>query len=561
MTRVHAQTPASQPPPGAARDDPRLATLRLVAQISTADLESERVQAEVLREVCTITQAESGLLYLLRAPGASRVTRMLLGEGATWADRSELELQPGLVAECLRTGLPLRYDNASSDAGIRQGFDLPQGLLVDSFLCAPLLAAGWGYGAIAGAIALVNKRGAPFDDLDQALLSLVAGALAAAWERARQVEALKSANADLEIKRQELLRSRDTLRALFDNTPASIYIVDPNYTLIAINMSRSNLTGKPPWQLVGGRCYEGLFGRTTPCPDCMALQTILTGVGTRRLEQRPLDPRPMPGGGIAEIEISTFPIYNEDGEAVQAILFEDDVTEKRRLEASLAQSEKLAAIGQLAAGVAHEINNPLTAIIANAQMLRRSLVPQDADSQEMLDLIVLAGGRASQVVGELLDFARPEPQALAAVDINETLRRSMALLQHELSSRPIQLVFDPTGGLPPVQANADQLQGVWLNLMVNAVDAIGDGPGEIRISSRPQEQAICVSVADDGKGIPADQIPHIFEPFYTTKEPGRGTGLGLSVCHQVVQAHGGEIRVESQPGRGTVFTVLIPFSR
>ena len=87
------------------------------------------------------------------------------------------------------------------------------------------------------------------------------------------------------------------------------------------------------------------------------------------------------------------------------------------------------------------------------------------------------------------------------------------------------------------------------------------GPGEIRISSRPQEQAICVSVADDGKGIPADQIPHIFEPFYTTKEPGRGTGLGLSVCHQVVQAHGGEIRVESQPGRGTVFTVLIPFSR
>jgi two-component system NtrC family sensor kinase len=130
----------------------------------------------------------------------------------------------------------------------------------------------------------------------------------------------------------------------------------------------------------------------------------------------------------------------------------------------------------------------------------------------------------------------------------------------ELGSRYISLQFDPAINLPVINASQDHLQGVWLNLLINAIDAIDQGPGVISIKSCKVDQSIQVSVTDSGEGIPADQISRIFEPFYTTKEPGHGTGLGLSVCHQIVTRHGGQIRVNSQVGEGTTFTVILPIS-
>jgi two-component system NtrC family sensor kinase len=360
---------------------------------------------------------------------------------------------------------------------------------------------------------------------------------------------------ELRLSRQQLLHSRNTLRALFDSSPTSIYIVDRGYVLVAINRGRADLAGETPQRLVGKSCHQALFERAQVCPGCQVGETLSNGQHTRRIERRQ-----KLAGETAELEISTYPIFGEAGGVVQAFLFEEDVTERRQLEASLVQAEKMAAVGQLAAGVAHEINNPLTAILANAQLLQRDLPPDDRDQRDMAGTIIHAAERASQAVRDLLDFSRPERDELAATDVNDTVRRTLILIRHELLAMSIDLIFDPEEDLPAVNGNRDQLQSLWLNLIINAKQAIEPRRGEIRITTRRAGGAAQVIISDTGQGILPEQLPHIFEPFYTTKEPDRGTGLGLSICHRIVSQHGGQIQVNSEPGAGTQFTVTLPLS-
>ncbi len=352
--------------------------------------------------------------------------------------------------------------------------------------------------------------------------------------------------------------SADILRSLLDHLPAGLYIIDQEYHLLAVNKSRAKRAARSVEALVGQICYRALFKRSEVCPECRVQATFLNGQVTQRNE-RWRSSAEKAAEETTDWDISTYPILDGQSQVTQAILLEQDITEKRRLEAILAQSEKLAAVGQLAAGVAHEINNPLTAIIANAQILHREL-PQDSDLQESVDLISRAGARAAQVVRNLLDFARKEEYHLGLTDVNETLERALELVQHELVARGVHLDFDPDLNLPPLLASADHLQSVWLNLLLNAIDSLDKTPGQIRVASHKINDEVHVQVADNGKGVPADRLTRIFEPFYTTKAPGRGTGLGLSVSHRIVKQHGGHIRVESQVGAGSTFTVIIPAS-
>jgi PAS domain S-box-containing protein len=384
------------------------------------------------------------------------------------------------------------------------------------------------------------------------LVALASG-IAGQREQARQLRQSRGTCAGLERRRDELRRSRDTLRALFDNTPTAMYLVGPDYTLLAVNRCRANQTDQQPQRLVGRPCFEALFGRSDPCPGCLVRESQVERRRTRREASRSLG-----DGRTTILEVATFPVWQGAEKNGQAIVFEEDVTDRRRLEASLAQSERLAAIGRLAAGVAHEINNPLTAILANAQLLQRSLAGVDGDWLEMVDLVLEAGRRASLVVRQLLDLSRQGRTERLMCDVNESLGRAFTLIQHQLRVSAIRLLPELEKGLPMVWANPDELQSVWLNLLVNAIDAIEAQPGEIRVRTRRAGETIEVSVQDNGLGIPGDQLARVFEPFYTTKEPGTGTGLGLSICHRLVKDHGGQIQVESQPGQGTTFTISLP---
>jgi len=526
-------------------------TLHIIATTLNAGLELDEMQAWMIQGICRILNAAVGVLILLDETDPQLAIKKTLGSGANWIYHVNLLVDTGLVAGVIRSGEPLRVADVSQEPQFDPELDWVEDLPLGSFLCVPLIVGG----KTIGAIEILNKQDGAFDDYDQELSSAIATTLANATHNTRLIQQLKVANADLEANRWELLRSRNTLRALFDSTPTSIYIVDRKYTLIAINRSRANIAKRRPNEMVGKLCYETLYQRSEPCPGCRVSETLFTGHNTQRIERRwEAD------GNLQELEINTYPIQNETGQVVQTFLFEEDVTEKRRLEATLAQSEKLAAVGQLAAGVAHEINNPLTAIIANAQILQRKLSLDDEEMQDMVDLIIRAGDRAAQVVRNLLDFARKEQYEFAPTDLNETIRRALALAQHELVARSIRLTFEPAENLPPILASHDHLQGVWLNLLLNAVDAIDDQQGEVRVTTYRHGNEVRVTVADNGHGIPPGRISRIFEPFYTTKEPGRGTGLGLSVCHRIVKQHGGHMLVDSQLGMGTEFTVVLPLS-
>lgn len=355
---------------------------------------------------------------------------------------------------------------------------------------------------------------------------------------------------------QELLRSRNTLRAMFDSLPISIYIIDNQYELVAVNNNRANRAGYIPRQIVRRKCYESLYNRNDICPGCRVAETFSSAVNTVRISRQETN-----SDAPIEWEISTFPILDENDLVSQAIIIEQDVTEKRNLEANLIQSEKLAAVGQLAAGVAHEINNPLTAIIANAQLLHREIPTENVEQLDSIKLIEMAGTRASQVVRNLLGIARKEKYDFEPVDLNETIQNALSLVQHELVGRPIRLELNLSNDMPSVFASQDQLQGVWINLILNALDALDKPEGLITIRSQYTGPEFLVTITDNGKGIALDHLPRVFEPFFTTKSPGRGTGLGLSVCMRAVKHHGGTIHVDSQPGEWTRFTISLPAPR
>lgn len=561
------------------------------------------VPARILRSVCQMLDAEAVVLALIDdgnhalRPGedssltsaecepepdaemaASWVFRTAAVQKGQFSgeDESALDLDwtyhvlpcqgSGLLRECLASR-QLRFTNdPQNDARFDPESDVWEHLAapfaagMHSLVWIPLV----GGGRLLGAIQVVNSQriasptGPSLSVQEQALLTNLGEMAASLLYHARQVQDLKVVRADREASQWELAASQDILRALFDHLPVSLYIVDGEYMLKAINQSRAQLTGQTPQTLVGGVCFQALFDRREPCLGCRVAETLGGGQRTQRHERRWKD-EIHSSDEPSEWEIITFSIQEDrkHGSNMQAIILEQDITEKRRLEAILTQSEKLAAVGQLAAGIAHEINNPLTAIIANAQILHRELPPND-DLQESVELISRAGARAAQVVRNLLDFARKEQYHLGVTDLNETLRRALELVQHELISRGASLEYNPGQNLPSLLASADQLQSVWLNLLLNAIDSLDKLPGIIRVSTCVQGGEIQVLVSDNGKGIPADHLTRIFEPFYTTKAPGRGTGLGLAVSHRIINQHGGHIRVESQMGIGSTFTVILP---
>ncbi|HMD90074.1 MAG TPA: ATP-binding protein, partial [Anaerolineaceae bacterium] len=309
-----------------------------------------------------------------------------------------------------------------------------------------------------------------------------------------------------------------------------------------------------PKDLVGKKCYIELFSRSNPCPGCRVFETFNTGTTTIRSSREWQDQEKH-----TDWEITTFPIQDDTQLPHQVIIFEVDVTEKRSLETNLIQSEKLAAVGQLAAGVAHEINNPLAAIIANAQILQRELPEANPETKESLKLIETAGLRASQVVSNLLGLAYKEKKyEFESFSLNETIESALSLVKYGMTNRSIKVELELGEAMPEIIASKSHLQGVWINLIINSMDAIQRPDGKISIKSSYDNKEFRVTIADNGKGIPREQLSRIFEPFFTTKSAGKGTGLGLSVCMSVIKEHLGDIQVESQAEQGTKFTVILP---
>ncbi len=277
------------------------------------------------------------------------------------------------------------------------------------------------------------------------------------------------------------------------------------------------------------------------------------------------------GGETVEVSITTSTISRgADGKADVAAIIRD-VSARRRMESQLFQTEKLASLGIMAAGMAHEINNPLTSIMMYSQILGMNGDLGEED-RGCIEKIEEDAGRIADIVNSLLVFSRPSSRQTERVDIHEMLEKALSFIRYQTGRKHIRITRKYGQGVPPLQGVATEIQEVFLNLLVNARDAIGD-TGEIRVRSRyyppgdspaifPGAPAnggtVEIEVADDGTGIPRECIRKIYDPFYTTKPPGKGTGLGLAVVQRLVENHQGCIAVQSRPGKGTTFTVCFP---
>jgi len=293
--------------------------------------------------------------------------------------------------------------------------------------------------------------------------------------------------------------------------------------------------------------------------DCPVRQALNTGERAQRVCKS------VGKDGMHEWEIYTYPLSDEDGRASRAVVFGRDVTEERRMEASLVRTAKLAAVGKLAAGTAHELSNPLTAVLGNATLLHR-LSPRDSPNYSLTTTILEAAERGKNIVRALLDYARQDQYAFSRIDINASLEWSGALLKYSFDESVVRLEKKLAGNLPRVMASETHLRTVWTNLLLNAVDAVKaqakkkpEHKGVVHLSSSyvPKLEAVRVVVRDNGTGISDELMSKLFEPFLTTKKPSEGTGLGLYICHTIVDQHGGTIEVDSRPGKGTQFTVTL----
>jgi two-component system NtrC family sensor kinase len=504
------------------------------------------IPINAIRHIRDYVEAPEAILILFDFENRDWANKKLLGAGQTWKVEDTFPIKDSLLCTSLTD--EIAFIDYVSEPAFDPAID-EVAVQIKKVILAPLRVNKINLGAVL----FVNPF---FDDKNKEkkkFLLLIVKALANAIQAAERNRQLIISNADLEATYWQILNSRNTLRTFFDNIPSNVYIVDRSYTILAINGPRSERTGKKPQELVGEKCYEKLAGNSTPCSECRVMDA-LNGIPSVRTF-RELGPNET----FVHWEVTTVPIREHPNIINQVIVFEEDVSEKWILEANLIQSEKMASIGQLAANVAHEINNPLAAIIANAQLLRRDLSDADENTIDALDLIETAGDRAAKIVSNLLESARRDKHhEFEEISLNETILDAISLLRYEINKRSVSVNLDFAKDLPFLFAHKNQLKGVWINLINNALGAIDSNEGKISISTRYENKEFYIVFSDNGKGILPEHQSRIFEPFFTTKEAGKGTGLGLSVSMQVIKEHHGDIQFESTPDKGTKFIIILP---
>ncbi|MFQ5850129.1 MAG: ATP-binding protein [Candidatus Binatia bacterium] len=367
---------------------------------------------------------------------------------------------------------------------------------------------------------------------------------------------------DLEMKVKErtqaLEEEKRKLDMIVSGIGAALVLLNRDLRVLWANRIATECFG-PLHQFQGGKCFVALLGETDLCQECAAVKTLRSG-SVEHVEKVVLGRN----GKRRFFQVTTSPIKNGQGEIVQLLELIQDVTEKKQLEAQLLQAGKMVAMGELASGIAHQINNPLAVIAANAERMAnlssRSHVPAEKRYEKFpsyLEAILRHTYRCKEIIEKLLNFARHKEVDLQPTDINVALEDSVALVIHRASMENKKIIKHLSPALPVIQSDFSALEQVFLNILTNALDAI-DERGEIHITSRVEAGFVRVEIADTGSGIPVENLDRIFQPFFTTKPPGRGTGLGLSICARIVNRLGGQITVQSTPGKGTCFCAALP---
>jgi hypothetical protein len=397
------------------------------------------------------------------------------------------------------------------------------------------------------ALLAVSEREAeegPLSSEDRALLSTLSAHAAAAIEAARLVREVRE-----RAEQVERLKARQ--ERILESSGVGLLLLDSERRILAMNRTLETMYGVRREEAIG-RGLRDVF----PLQTARVIERELQSAGAleeARVYRHTLVDR---RGRRIIVNLSISRESGEPGGDGARVVTFDDITERVKLEEQLLRQERLASLGLLAAGVAHEVNTPLTGILGYTQMLLEELPPDDP-RRDTLEKIQAQSLRASSIANSLLDFSRPDDAGFELVSVGELLEETLRLFEPQVRGRGIRFEARLEADLPRVRGHKGKLQQVLLNLLLNARDAVGQG-GRIEVAAGVRSGKVVLEVTDDGVGIAEEDLGRIFDPFFTTKGRGRGTGLGLSISYGIVREHEGEIQVESSPGEFTRFRVELP---
>jgi two-component system, NtrC family, sensor kinase len=380
------------------------------------------------------------------------------------------------------------------------------------------------------------------EDVD--LLQTVSRYVAIAVESARLYESL-------ERKALENQALKDFSENIIESIDAGIVAWNPEQCIESWNSSMEKLYGIPGAEAEGKRLTD-----VFPAELISELPRHSEPYRSLNLYKFRLNNA---AGRSLIVNLSTVPLLGKDDHVIGRLLIMTDLTERVELEDQLVQAEKLSSIGMLAAGVAHEVNTPLAVITSQLQMLMRQL-PSDDPHSPVLERVVKQGFRASEIINNLLKFSRVSGSERVDLELNKIVKETLTLVAPMLRAAKISVQTELDSDLPPIQGNAGKLQQVFMNLIMNARDAMPYG-GDLTLSTSTVDSTVSVEVADNGVGISPENLRKIFDPFFTTKATNRGTGLGLAVSYGIIREHSGKIYVDSSVGRGASFRLEFPASR
>jgi PAS domain S-box-containing protein len=343
-----------------------------------------------------------------------------------------------------------------------------------------------------------------------------------------------------------ILNSKKQIQNTFDGIQDVIYQVNRDMEIVIANKTFAGVCQHDPENIIGMKCYDVMPYCGDPCSECPVKQTFETG-----------EPQFLERSRQEKVyEMSTYPIHTVDSNMEAVAVYSRDVTEKKRLETTLIQSEKLATIGLLASGIAHEIRNPLNVIETARYYIDEFMPNKNKDIDDKLGIICKNVKRASNIINNLLEFSRHSEIQKESVEVTRLIESTITLLGKELDAKNIEYHSDIKNTCY-AYLSPDSVKQVILNIIINAIQAMPDG-GKLTITTETHTDVVIIRISDTGVGIPANNLPHIFTPFFTTKEVGVGTGLGLYITHMIVEREGGRIDVESLESKGTTFILTLP---
>jgi len=505
-----------------------LFSLQELSYVLSDSLELDRIVEQVVRYAVRFLDAQ-GALLALAGEAPIDVLRVAASEGtlASLRGRTIAADDPGLVARSIsREHLEL----------VRNSGGEPMRLVGDVEASAAAAVPLRAHGVVIGTLVIADPREGVFVSDDLRLLSTLATHAAVVIANARFFEMVR--------------RAKEQWETAFDALSEGIAVVDGEGRVRRANRSLAALLGSPLPAVIGSHLCEALIGKSH------ALMGLLDAA--RRGEHPPaLVARSERLGSTMRVNAASIPSATQDQSVVVLV---EDVTDQRVMETQLIQSEKLAAVGQLVSGVAHELNNPLTSIAGLSEFLLEQKEISKKDRGH-LKVIHEQAERAGRIVRNLLTFARKEPAERSPVDLNDVIQRTLQLMEYDLKIADVEVHRDLRPALPHVLGDLHSLQQVALNLLTNAAQAVAENrpglPRSITVSTW-SDDLVHLRVADTGPGINDVVAQNVFTPFFTTKEPGKGTGLGLSITYTIVENHGGRITVERPSTGGAAFRVDLP---